>query len=305
MKASSTPIILAFIGLFFLAYSCQESEKEPSLEAPAEYLLAQSDLPDYEQNLDHAGFLEQWTPEFYHKGMQIYRRNCYSCHGNLDQPGSIPNSRQFWNEAFKNGSDPHAMYQTLSRGYGRMPPQVRLSPQEKYEVIHFIRDEFIKGNNPEQYFDVTEEYIASLPSGDTLGPKPQPYQPWAEVDYGDFFIHTYDLSNSGAAPRGISGGRSPLANEDFRKVNFSYKGIAMRLDAGEGGVAKGQAFALFDHDLLRFSGFWTGAGFIDYEDILLNDVHNIFPRTVGQIQVENPIGPGWANPTTGDFKDPR
>jgi len=293
------------MGLLFFVSACQPAETEPTVEAPAEYLLAPSDLPDYEKNLDHAGFLANWTPEFYHKGMQIYRTQCYSCHGNLEQPGSIPNSRQFWNEAFRNGADPYSMYQTLTRGFGRMPPQMRLTPKEKYEVIHFIREEFIKDNNPEQYVEVTKAYIESLPPGDTLGPDPQPYQPWAEMDYGDFFIHTYDLSNTDAPPRGISGGRSPLANEDFRDVNFSYKGIAMRLDQGEGGVAEGQAFALFDHDLLRFSGFWTGQGFIDYEDILLNDVHNIFPRTVGSIQVENPVAPGWANPATGGFEDPR
>ena len=88
-------------------------------------------------------------------------------------------------------------------------------------------------------------------------------------------------------------------------MNFAYKGIAIRLNQGEGGVAAGSAFVLFDHDLLRLTGFWTGEGFIDYEDILLNDQHNISPRTVGTIQFENPITPGWANPETGDFKDPR
>src|SRR5690606_3033237 len=37
----------------------------------------------------------------------------------------------------------------------------------------------------------------------------------------------------------------------------------------------------------------------------LNDQHNIFPRTVGQVQFENPITPGWADPANGSFKDPR
>jgi cytochrome c5 len=305
MKISFCQTGFVLIALIAFNFSCQQPETEQALETPTEYLLDTAALAEYEKNLDHAGFLAQWTPEFYHKGMTTYRTNCYSCHGNLEQPGSIPNSRQFWKEAFKNGADPYSMYQTLTRGFGRMPPQMRLTPQEKYEVIHFIREEFIKENNPAQYVEVTDEYLQSLPKGNTFGPEPKPYQPWAEMDYGDFFIHTYDLSNTDAPPRGISGGRSPLKNEDFRDVNFSYKGIAIRLDAGEGGIAAGEAFALFDHDLLRFSGFWTGEGFIDYEDILLNDVHNIFPRTVGRIQVENPVSPGWANPATGDFEDPR
>jgi cytochrome c5 len=272
---------------------------------PSTYLLEVAALPDYERTLDHAGLMADWSEEFYHKGMVTYRNTCYSCHGDTEQPGSIPNSRQFWQEAFKNGADPLSLYQTLTRGYGLMPPQVRLTPREKYEVIHFIREEFLKEHNPSQYVPITDAYLAGLPSGDTLGPDPQPYQPWAEMDYGDFLIHTYELANTNDPPRGISGGRSPLPNEDFRDVNFAYKGIAIRLDEGPGGVAAGSAFVLFDHDLMRLTGFWTGEGFIDYEGILLNDRHNIFPRTVGTIQVENPITPGWANPVTGGFADPR
>ena len=290
-----TLLWMAFIPLL----ACQTPEQ------PATFLLTESALPDYEQRLDHAQFVADWSEEFYHKGMVTYRTACYSCHGDPEQPGSIPNSRQFWKEAFKNGADPYALYQTLTRGFGLMPPQVRLTPREKYEVIHFIREEFLKEHNPEQYFEITQVWIDSLPPGDTLGPDPQPYHPWAEMDYGDFLIHTYEFANSGDPPKGISNECCPIPNEDFRDLNFAYKGIAIRLDRGEGGVAAGKAFVLFDHDLLRLTGFWTGEGFIDYEGILLDDQHNVFPRTVGTIQVENPITPGWANPETGDFKDPR
>ena len=287
-----------FIVLFLLA-ACENAPSSSS------YILDESALPEYESNLDHAALMADWNEEFYHKGMVTYRSACFSCHGNLDQPGTLPDSRQFWKEPFKNGADPYSMYQTLTRGYGLMPPQVRLSPQEKYEVIHYIREEFIREQNPDQYFEISDQWLDTLPQGDTTGPAPQPYQPWAEMDYGNFFIHTYDLSNSDDPPRGISRDCCPIPNEDFTDVNFSYKGIAIRLDDGPGGVAAGNAFALFDHDLLRFSGFWTGEGFIDYEDILLNDRHNIFPRTVGKVEFENPVSPGWANPVTNDFNDPR
>ena len=287
-----------------LLFGCQAPEP-PTPEPPAALLLDETALPDYEQRLDHAALMADWTEEFYHKGMVTYRTACFSCHGNPDQPGSIPNSRQFWKEPFKNGADPYALYQTLTHGFGLMPPQVRLTPREKYEAIHFIREEFLKEHNPSQYFEITPAYTDSLPQGDTLGPDPQPYHPWADMDYGDFLMRTYELANTDDPPRGISSGPRPLPNEDFRDVNFAYKGIAMRLNEGAGGVAAGNAFVLFDHDLLRFTGFWTGEGFMDYEDILLNDRHNIFPRTVGTIQFENPITPGWANPETGTFEDPR
>ena len=293
------PTRLVLLFLLLTSYGCNESPLK------SQYLLGDQDLPDYELSLDHAAFMQEWNEEFYHKGMVTYRNACFSCHGNLDQPGTLPDSRQFWQEPFKNGSDPYSIYQTLTKGYGLMPPQVRLTPQEKYEVIHYIREEFLRDHNPDQFFEITADWLESLPAGDTLGPNPEPYRPWAEMDYGNFFIHTYDLSNSDDPPRGISRDCCPIPDEDFSDVNFSYKGIAIRLDQGPGGIAAGNAFVLFDHDLLRFSGFWTGEGFIDYEDILLNDRHNIFPRTVGDIQFENPVAPGWANPKTGTFDDPR
>ena len=310
-------LFYVLVSLVILA-GCQTSEPAATGESQVEempapmaaeekplFVLDTSALPDYEQNLDHAGLMQDWSREFYHKGQVVYRTACYNCHGDAEQPGSIPTSRKFWSETFKNGSDPLSMYETLTRGYGLMPPQVNLSPQEKYEVIHFIREEFIREDNPDQYFEVTDAYKAALPKGDTLGPAPRPYKPWAEMDYGRFLMRTYDLANSDDPPKGVSWDCCPIPDEDFQHLNFAYKGIAIRLDKGEGGVAAGNAFALFDHDLLRFTGFWTGEGFIDWEDILLDDQHNIFPRTVGEVQFENPIGPGWANPETDSFEDPR
>ena len=295
-------ILFALIILF--ACNQQATVKEITEEATG-FILSEEDLPEYEAAIDHKSFIEEGSEEFFHKGMITYREVCFNCHGNVEQPGSIPNSTKFWSDEFKYGADPYSMYETLTRGIGQMAPQVRLTPQEKYEVIHFIREEFMRDHNPDQFQEITEEYQAALPKGDSKGPEPKEYKPWAEMDYGDFYIHTYELADSFHDPRERSMGPSPLANEDYRAYNFAYKGIAIRLDEGDGGVAAGNAFALFDHDLLRFTGFWTGKGFVDWRDILMNDEHNIYPRTVGKIQVENQITPGWANPVTGGFEDPR
>ena len=245
----------------FLPFVGCEHPEIPAL--PASYLLSDSALPAYEQTLDHARLIGDWSEEFYHRGMVTYRNNCYSCHGDPEQAGSIPNSRQFWKEPFKNGSDPYALYQTLTRGFGTMPPQVQLTPQEKYDVILFIREEFLREHNPDQYFEVTRRWMRSLPEGDSLGPEPQPHRPWAEMDYGRFLMRTYELADADDPPKQISRGPSPLANEDYRHLNFAYKGIAMRLDSGPGGVAASSK------------------------------------------QIENPIPPGWANPETNSFADPR
>ncbi len=299
---------LLVTALFVAAIAgCTRTSPVPSISPGAgAFLLDEASLPDYEQDLDHAKLAERLSEEFYHQGVTVYRRACFSCHGNIEQPGSIPHSRQFWTEPFQGGADPYAMYQTLTRGRGLMPPQVSLTPREKYAVIGFIREEFIRKHNPTQYFEVTDQWLASLPKGDTLGPRPSRQRPWKAMDYGNFLMRTYEVAEADAGPKGITTrGPSPLKNEDFRDRNFAYKGIAVRLDDGPGGVAAGQAFVLFDHDLMRVAAFWTGEGFIDWEDILLDDQHNVFPRIVGHLEFENPVAPGWANPLTGSYENPR
>jgi hypothetical protein len=305
---TKTTFLSIFLITNFFFASCKEKtpeKKEDVPRPPVNLLLSEAQLPEYEKNIDHAGLMRDFGRDEWRRGRNTYRMVCFNCHGNAEQQGSNPRSNRFWKDEFRHGSDPYSMYETLSRGFGLMPPQVRLTPREKYEVIHFIREKYVKESNPDQYFEITDSYLETLPKGNSPGPDPMPYQPWAEMDYGDFLINTYELANTDDPPRGINGRGSPIPNEDFRNVNFAYKGIAIRLDKGEGGVAAGKAFVLFDHDLLRLTGFWTGEGFMDYEGILLNDRHNIYPRTVGKIQIENPITPGWANPSTDDFKDPR
>lgn len=306
----TTITTISLLAILFFHVSCSPSASTEPASVPAEYILKVADLPDYEADIDHASLLKmdaEWEENWglRNEGVKIYRTTCYACHGNNEQPGSLPNSNKFWKDEFKNGNDPYSMYQTISRGFGQMPPQMQLVPQQKYAVIAFIRNEFIKEHNPDQYFEVTEAYLDSLPKGKNEGPEPTDYTPWTELDYGNWLMRCYEMSDDNDPPKYISGGRSPLANEDYSKVNFAYKGIGMRLDPGEGGVAKGNTFAMFDHDLLRFVGAWTGEGFIDWEDILLDDQHNVYPRTVGKRQFANPITPGWADPQTGSFEDPR
>jgi len=148
--------------------------------------------------------------------------------------------------------------------------------------------------------------LASLPDGTTTGPAPKEFKPWAEMDYGNFLINTYEVVGLNAPPRERSTGPiQPLKDENLINSNFAYKGIALRLDQGKGGVAAGKAWMMFDHDLMRVAGAWTGEGFIDWEAILFNGKHNISPRTVGELHFENPVVPAWANPATGNFEDPR
>nr|WP_299382939.1 DUF6797 domain-containing protein [Allomuricauda sp.] len=270
------------------------------------YILTDNDLSETEFDLDHRGIIEQMDGEGYSEGTKIYNSNCINCHGTPDLEGSLPTASKFWQQSLKAGNDPYSMYQTISKGFGAMPPQLSLTPKQKYNVLTYIREQYIRRGNPEDYFTITPGYLSTLPEGSLTGPDSEENQPWSEQDYGNFFSNTIELVDEETGPeRYHSPGPVPYADEDYSKNNFAYKGIAVRLDEGEGGVAKGNAWMLFDHDVLRVAGGWTGEGFIDWNAILLNEQHETYPRTVGKLHFETPVGPGWANPKNGSFEDPR
>lgn len=284
--------------------------KKQSIKAVAidrsqiKYILSEDDLAELESNIDHAGIILDVDRDGFKRGERMYSSNCINCHGNEEVEGSIPLSTKFWKQDLKAGSDIYSMYQTVSRGYGSMPPQPTLTAQEKYDVISYIRHKYLK--EKEDFVVSTPGYLAGLPEGTSRGPETKPYQPWADMNYGNFFINTYELVDEKTGiERYHSPGPSPFPDEDYLKNNFAYKGIAVRLDKGEGGVSKGKAWMMFDHDLMRVAGGWTGNGFIDWNGILLNDKHETYPRTIGKLHFETPVGPGWANPETGSFEDPR
>jgi putative heme-binding domain-containing protein len=280
--------------LDLVAYLAEIAAKGPSraLELkPAPALYALPPLPEYEQHIDHRTLIAGFDTAGLKRGEAIYRRVCANCHGTHDQPGSLPNSPRFASGKFKNGADPFAMYQTLTRGFGMMVPQTWMVPQQKYDVIHYIREVYLKPHNRSLYASIDKAYLARLPKGDTRGPAPLNIEPWVAMDYGPSLINTYEIGNDGS--------------------NFAYKGIAVRLDPGPGGVSRGREWTVFDHDTLRVAATWsTPAGskeapFIDWQGIHFDGQHQVHPHVSGEIEFANPAGPGWGNPETGSFEDPR
>ncbi len=206
------------------------------------------------------------------------------------------------------------MYKTITHGYKMMLPQRQLVPQQKYDVIHYIREAYLKPHNPSLYAKVDAEYLASLPKGDLRGPAAVKHEPWRDMDYGPFLISTYEMVGPDTQRRPvITKEEKQQAAREGRPpgevwpadTNFAYKGIAVRLDDGPGGIAAGTHWMTFDHDTMRIAGAWSGRGFIDWEGILFNGHHAVTPRTVGELHFANPAGPGWAHPATGSFDDPR
>ena len=236
-------------------------------------------LPEYESRINHEGMIADLGPESLKRGEAIYNRVCINCHGTRDKVGSLPTSLRFSRDRFKNGSDPLSLYRTLTHGFGQMPPQTWMVPSQKYDVIHYLRETLLKPDNPSQYVLADRAYLDRLPKGTTRGPEPSKIEPWSAMDYGPTLTATYELGNNGA--------------------NFAHKGIAVRLDAGPGGISRGHHWAVYDHDTMRLAGAWSGTGFIDWNGINFNGTHAVHPHVVGTIEVASPDGPGWANPCPG------
>lgn len=269
--------LMAIVGLSLLVFRDSGHGAEP---VPVDPAL---------QNIDHAGIIREWTDDVRIKGAELYNSICLTCHGNLTQAGSLPTSRAFWREPFKNGADPYSLYRTLSLGLGQMPAWTFLSPEQRYAVIHFIREEFLKPHNPVAYTPMTDAYLASLPKGAGRGELTEEMRsfqqgpPYLRMDFGPALFWTMQADTN----------------------NIAYKGITIRLDDGPGGVSKGRAWLLYDHDTLRVAAGWVGDRFVDWRGIAFDGSHGTHTSIVGDRAFVNPVGPGWANPRTGRFDDPR
>ena len=118
--------------------------------------------------LDHRGIITQLGKGDYDAGKSTYHGYCFNCHGNDGNTPSLPTARAFGTQKLRFGSDPYKMFMTLSRGNGLMAPITHLSPKARYQVVHYIREAFMKDGNPD-YFKVDEKYLASLPEGTKNG----------------------------------------------------------------------------------------------------------------------------------------
>ncbi|WP_221392890.1 DUF6797 domain-containing protein [Dyadobacter sp. NIV53] len=114
------------------------------------------------QDIDHATILQSLNQTTLQKGKQIYMKSCIACHG-ADGTASLPQARSFNKDVLRFGTRPYDMWKTITNGSGMMASQTWLKPEERYYVIQFIREEFMKKGNPGQYFKLTKAYLASLP----------------------------------------------------------------------------------------------------------------------------------------------
>jgi mono/diheme cytochrome c family protein len=230
----------------------------------------------------HAEIVAGWNDKTLAEGAQIYKTLCVVCHGTKEQPGSLPTALRFAEGPFKNGADPFSMYLTMTRGFGQMVPQPQYTTAQKYAVIQYIRETFLRPHNKSQLTAITPEYLASLPKAlvraeaekaDTSLP------PYMRMDLGPALFWTFEVEPG----------------------NIAQKGIAVRLDDGPGGVSKGRAWMIYDHDTMRVAAATTG-DFVDWKGIAFDGSHGTHTSLTGERHFLNPVAPGWASPS-GNWDD--
>lgn len=121
-------------------------------------------VKDDSVNLDHAGILRSLGSRDFEAGKRIYLGDCKQCHGTDGNTPSLATARAFGMQPLKYGADPYKMLLTLTRGAGLMTPMQHLSPKERYQVIHYIREALMKPRNP-AYRELDDDYLSGLPRG--------------------------------------------------------------------------------------------------------------------------------------------
>jgi mono/diheme cytochrome c family protein len=261
-----------------------QPENRPQLQPAAGVKVKEQWVQPLER-ADQGEIVRAWNEQSLAEGKAIYTQLCVVCHGTKDQPGSLPTALRFSEGPFKNGADPHSMYLTLTKGFGLMVPQPQYTTQQKYAVIQYIRETFLRPHNPSQYTPLTPESLDALPRGlvrtevekaDTTPPR------YTQMELGPVLMWTLQAGEG----------------------NIAQKAIAVRLDDGPGGVSRGRAWMTYDHDTMRMAAATTG-DFVDWRGIAFDGSHGTHTSLTGTRQLLTPPGPGWAHPDTGTWNDPR
>jgi len=113
--------------------------------------------------VDHAGILQSLDEESFTNGEKIYQSLCTNCHGADGIKPPLPAARAFGKGELKFGEDPYSMFQTLTKGNGIMAPQTWMTPQERYEVIHYIRGKFMRPMR-DDFEEINDGYLEGLPT---------------------------------------------------------------------------------------------------------------------------------------------
>ncbi len=118
------------------------------------------------EQVDHQYYLQRMLDEprvMAGEGAAVYSKYCLSCHG-VDGNLALAQARRLGadpllNDIYGAGAHPLSMFATVTKGFRMMPPQTHLSIDQRYAVVHYIREDLIKKANPSQYVKIDDELI--------------------------------------------------------------------------------------------------------------------------------------------------
>jgi cytochrome c5 len=107
---------------------------------------------------DHQKLIANRGQDVLDLGALVYGKNCASCHGaqgNSNPSNMSPPPRNFQADAFRGplGGGPYALYTVVSHGLNGMPAFPALTPEQRYAVVHYIRETWVKTANAKNYVD--------------------------------------------------------------------------------------------------------------------------------------------------------
>ena len=125
-------------------------------------------------DVDHAAVIRAWGDAAFARGKQIYETVCFACHGIDGKKVSVQGARAFAVDPLANPPDPYGLFKTITFGFNTMPQQQWMTPAQRYDVVHFIREAFLRTSNPDFYAAVDEAYLKTLPKPDPAKTAPPP-----------------------------------------------------------------------------------------------------------------------------------
>ena len=118
--------------------------------------------------IDHAAYLENLGSKQFENGEKLYQGLCVNCHGPDGINPTLPTAPAFGLSPLNFGLDPFSMWKTLTDGNGLMAPQTWMSETERYDVVHYIREKFMRGQR-DDFVEVNDDYLADLQKPDGTG----------------------------------------------------------------------------------------------------------------------------------------
>ena len=162
-------------------------QREAELKPTPKQLAIKEDWLD----LDHSGIIKSLGKKDFDSGRTIFQGYCADCHGADGNRPSLPTARSFGTQPMKFGADPYRMFMTLTKGNGLMGSMSHLTPHQRYEVIHYIREAFMKPSN-QDFFKIDSKYLANLPKGTKDGTYVEPVQRDFGIALGSQLDRSYE-----------------------------------------------------------------------------------------------------------------